>query len=207
VDATLAPGETTFVNRTVDLSPLRAVGAGLFRIEVRVFDASGAELFQTPFFVRIAGNPLLTIAGATAAVLTAASGYGLWRLLRDLRELNEARKRHRREEETAREASKAGRLQEVLGAGIDLTGGLEGVVGVVGGADAEAARLARRKPVAWTLTGLGVGGVAVSWSQALGLFPFDVADLLLAMTGVGAVFLTLSLVVFGRTRRALRAPR
>jgi hypothetical protein len=207
VDSTVAPGETLVVNRTADLSALRPVGAGVFRAEVRVLDASGAELFQAPFFVRIAGNPLLTLAGATVAVLTAASGYGLWRLLRDVRELNEARKRHRRQEEAARDASRAGRLTEALGAGIDLTGGLEGVVGIVGGADAEAARLARGKPVAWTLTGLGVGGVAVSWSQALGLFPFDVADLLLAMAGGGVVLLTISLVVFGRARRALQAPR
>src|SRR5439155_15104682 len=90
----LAPGESTVEDRVVDPAPLRAVGAGVFRMEVRVLDASGAELARAPFFVRVAGNPLLTVAGAVAVALTGVSGYGLWRLLRDLLELNQAAKRH-----------------------------------------------------------------------------------------------------------------
>ncbi len=199
VDQTVAPGGTLSLNRTVDLSALRPVGAGVYRAEVLVLATDGATLNSQSFYVRIAGNPFLTVAAAVATALSAASGYGLWRLLRDLRELNEARKRHGREREEKRRA--AAKVGEVLGAGFDLTAGLEGVVGVVEGADPEAQRLAKRAPVAWTLTGLGVGGVAASWGQALGLLPFDAAGLAIAVAAGGALFLMLALLALGLAKR------
>ncbi|MEA3199154.1 MAG: hypothetical protein QOE90_582 [Thermoplasmata archaeon] len=199
VGTTIAPGNATVIARDVDLSPLRAVGAGVYRLEARVLDADGGELARTPFFVRVEGNPLLTAAGAVAVALTGVSAYGIWQLLRDLRELNEARKRHSRRE------VEEGRVARVSGVALDLTGGVSGVLGALEGHDAEAERLERKAPVKWSLTGLGVGGVLMSWAQALGLVAMDVASLLLALAGGAALLLVVGLLVAAWSRR-LRRP-
>ena len=201
LDASLAPGETTTLQREVDLSALKVVGSGVFRVEVHIVDAGGDAVYGQPFFVRIAGNPFFTVAGATATVLTAASGYGIWKLLRDVRELNEARKRMRRDAAQRRDEHQARTLAaRAISAGVGLTGGVEGVVAVVGKLDPKAARIANRRPIGWLFTGLGVGGVALSWAQALGYFPFDLGDLLVGAAAGGAVFLTVGILVAAHFR-------
>ena len=196
--ATVPPGWTAVVNRTLPLASLERVGSGAFLMEAEVFDASGASLDRQTFYVRIDAGlaGLLTVQGAVMVALSAAAGYGLWQVLRDLKEIRDAWKRHH---ERAREdvldkaehvvedvATKAGRP---LAAAVDVkhaAGDLERKVG----------------PVKWTMTGLGLGGVALCWAQYLGLVAFDVADLLLLAVQVGAAFLVLALVATAIMRRA-----
>jgi len=190
---TIPPGFTVFVNRTVDLSSLKPVGAGLFLMRVQVLDANDTALYSQEFYVHVKGNFLFTASGATVTVVTAATGYGLWQVLRDLKEFYKARERHRKRED-ARKAGLLGKAAAIAGAGLDVTAGAEGVVSAVGDADDVANRLEKRRPIAWTATGFGLGGVGVSWAQFLGYVPLDLGNTLAWALGLGATFLTLSLV-------------
>lgn len=197
-ETTIPPGYTVAVHRSVDLSAFQSVGAGLFLMEVKVKDATGADLYGQEFYVHVQGNPLLTVAGATVTVISVGTGYGIWQILRDLKEVKKARDRHRAKEEAEGRLAK---LVKVAGAGLDVTAGVEGVASAAGDADARASRLEKRRPIAWTATGLGLGGVGISWAQFLGYVPLDVGNLLAWSLGTAALFLTLALLVAAMARR------
>jgi hypothetical protein len=201
-NTSIPSGFTVYINRSVDLSAFKRVGAGLFLMEVRVEDDHGADLYAQNFFVKVEGNPLLTVAGATVTVITVGTGYGVWQILRDLKELKKARDRHKAEEA---QKGRLSRLADVAGAGLDLTAGVAGTVSAAQDRDAHASRLERRRPIAWTATGLGLGGVGVSWAQFMGLVPLDVGNLLAWTLGVGALFLSCALLAVALYRRTLRA--
>jgi hypothetical protein len=201
-NTSIPPGFTVYINRTVDLHAFKRVGAGLFLMEVAVRDASGGTLYARSFYVHVKGNPLLTATGAAVTVASVATGYGVWQILRDLRELHKARQRHKREE--AERAGRLGRLAKLAGAGLDVTGGFGGVMNVAQDADKRASRLEKRRPIAWSATGLGLGGVGVSWAQFLGYVPLDVGNMLAWTLGGGALFLTASLLAVAAYRRLAR---
>ena len=194
-NTSIPPGFTVYVNRTIDLSSLKPLGAGLFEMEVRVQDETGKDLYAQPFYVHVLGNPILTVAGAAATVVTVATGYGLWQIARDVRELKKARDRHREKE------AQRGKLAGLAAAGIDFSAGLEGALSVAQDQDARASRLEKRRPIAWTATGLGLGGVGLTWAQFAGLVPLDFANLAIAALGGAAVFLTLALLAVAMAKR------
>lgn len=195
---TIPPGFTVFVNRTVDLSSLKPLGAGLFLMQVTVKDAQGGDLYAQTFYVHVKGNVFLTASGITVTVASAATGYGLWQILRDVKEFLKARERHRRKEG---KEGLAGKAMSLAGAGLDVSGGAEGVVSALGDADSKANRLEKRRPVAWTATGFGLGGVGVSWAQFLGYVPLNLGDTLVWALGLAAMFLTLSLLTVATYKR------
>ncbi|GEM_PF-2844519 len=203
-NTSIPPGFTVFINRTVDLHAFKSIGAGLFLMDVAVRDPQGAALYSQHFYVHVEGNPLLTASGAVVTVASVATGYGLWQILRDLKEFWKARERHKKEEEER--ASRLGQLAKLAGAGLDVTSGVAGVMSAAQDADKRAGRIEKRRPVAWTATGLGLGGVGVSWAQFLGLVPLDVGNLLAWALGLAAVFLTASLLAAAMAKR-LRARR
>lgn len=196
-DASVPPGFTVFVNRSYDLAALKPLGAGLFLMRVEVADAQDATLYTQEFYVHVLGNVLFTVAGATASVATVATGYGLWQIVKDLKEAYQARQRHRRK----KAQSRAGRLAAM---GVSAGEGLEGLVEIAGDLDRDAERLSRRRPLAWTATGLGLGGVGISWLQFLGYVPVDVGNILVWGATSAALFLTASLVAIALQRRLRR---
>lgn len=205
LDATIPPGFTVFINRTIDLAPLRPVGTGLFVMRVQMDDENGSILYSQDFLVHIQGHVILSVAGATATVATVATGYGLWSILNDLREFKKARERHR-----AREKERK-RLAKLAEAAIALEDGLEGVVDVAGDSSSRAERLSRKRPLAWAATGLGVGSVTVSWAQFFGYVPVHVGTTLIVGMGTAAIFLTTAILVVvlakrSKARRAVRIP-
>jgi hypothetical protein len=203
-NTSIPPGFTVYINRTVDLHAFKSIGAGLFLMEVAVRDASGGTLYAKSFYVHVKGNPFLTATGAAVTVASVATGYGLWQILRDLKELHKARQRHKRQE--AERASRLGTLTKLAGAGLDLSAGFEGALSAAQDADKRANRLEKRRPVAWAATGLGLGGVGVSWAQFLGYVPLNVGNMLAWTFGVGALFLTVSLLAVAMYRRLTRRP-
>ena len=183
---TLPPGFTVVVNRTLDLSSLKDLGAGVFLMQARVEDASGTELYARTFYVHVTGNPFLTVAGAAVTAMSVATGYGLWRLVSDLREFHETWRRHRRE--------RAARLDEG-----------KGIVGTAKATLADRDRLERRQAIRWTATGLGLGAVGLSWAQFLGYVAFDAMSLVLTTLEAGALTLGVALLLIALRRRMVRA--
>ncbi|MHB8605626.1 MAG: hypothetical protein ACYDCK_10270 [Thermoplasmatota archaeon] len=200
-NATAPPGDTIYLNETIDLARARSLGTGTFLVRTSVVATDGRDLASQTFYVHLVGNVLASVGGAVVALATVAAGYGLLQLLRDLKEIHEARERHKREEEAATESRLAKGLEAAKTA-LTLTEGATGLVAAAGDRDAGAARLSRSTPVKWTLTGLGLGGVAVSWAQFLGYLPVDVSQTLLTMAALGAVFLVIGLVALATVQRA-----
>lgn len=183
-EASIPSGFTVFVNRSFELEALQPLGTGLFLMRVEVADAEGAALYAQDLYVHVLGNVFLTVAGATAVVASAATGYGLWQIVKDLKEFYKARQRHRK----AQRERKAARLATL---GITASDSdLEAALDVAGDVDRTAATLSRRRPLAWAATGLGLGGVAVSWMQFLGRVPVDLGETLMAASAMAAAFLT-----------------
>jgi len=199
-NTTIPPGFTVFVNRTVALSGLKPLGVGLFQLEARVEDASGTALSTQTFYVRVEGNPFLTVGGVVAAIATVATGYGLWRLIRDAKEIKDARDRHRAKE------AESGKLARAAATGLDITNGVAGVLSVIVERDANAAALQKRAPVKWAFTGLGLGGVGLSWAQFLGFVPFDLADTAIWAVGAALVFLLAALLALAWAKRIHASP-
>lgn len=203
-NASLPPGFTVYVNRTIDLAPLKHVGTGLFLMRLDVQDTNGTRLYDQEFYVHIAGNTLLTASGAVVTAASVATGYGLWQIARDLREAYKARQRHKKEKERQDAKSfgaAATKATALLTHAVALTGGLEGAVDVAGDVDHEADKLSKRRPLAWCATGLGLGGVTMSWLQFLGYVPFNVGQTLVTAAGAAAAFLTLALLLVTMTNR------
>lgn len=184
--AMVPPGYTVVINRTVDLAGVKALGAGVFRMQVAMVDDRGGVLHAQPFYLHVEGNPVLTATGAVVTAASAATGYGLWRLVQDVRELKDAHKRHRRR-----------KLEEVRLAE-------KGVVGAAKETLRERDRLERRPHLRWTLTGTGLGAVALSWAQFLGYAAFDAMTLLLASLGTAGTFLGLSVLVVAVHRKVAK---
>lgn len=203
-DATLPPGSTVYVNRTIDLGKLKSVGTGLFRMRVDVAEADNGTLYAATFFVHVKGNVLLTATGAVVTAASVATGYGLWRIVQDLRELVEARERHKKKEAASKAAAKA---QLVAVQAVSLTGGIEGIINAAGNADSETGKLQKRAWIRWTATGLGLGGVTISWAQFLGYVPVDLGATLITTAGAGAAFLTAVLLTVALRNRFARKRR
>lgn len=191
----LPPGYTVIVNRTLDLSSMRSLGAGAFLMQVSVTDAGGSELYAQSFFVRVEGVPLLTAQGAAVTAVSVATGYGLWQVLKDLKELRDAYDRHRRRRQEARR-----RLNlDVVGVAEHVA---EETLARAGRPAAEIVSIRRAAdeaeralgPVRWTATGLGLGAVTMAWLQFLGYLAFDAVGTLMVALEVAAAFLTLALV-------------
>jgi hypothetical protein len=197
--AMLPPGFTVYANRSLALTELKHVGTGLFLMRVTVEDAAGAKLYEQEFYVKVEGNVLLTASGAVVTVASVATGYGLWRIVMDLREAYKARQRHKKKEHAESRFAKGTAMAATA---MGLAGGLEGLVDVAGDVDPHADRLAKRGPFAWSATGLGLGGVTLSWLQFLGYVPFNVASTLIVACGLAATFLTVCLLVVAMTKRA-----
>jgi hypothetical protein len=196
-NTSIPPGFTVFVNRSVDLSPFKPIGAGLFLMQVTGHDAEGGSIFAQTFYVHVVGNPILTVAGATVTVASVATGYGLWQIVQDLREIYEARQRHKKHEKEAKARSAAVNI-------LSLAGGLDGVVNAAGNVDEHASRLQKRGAIKWTATGFGLGAVTLTWLQFLGYVPFDIGRTLVTAFTAGAVFLTVSLLTISLVKRAQR---
>lgn len=183
-NTTLPPGFTVIVNRTLDLSSLKNLGAGVFLMEFKVQDAAGTDLYSQSFYLHVTGNPLLTVAGVTVTAVSVATGYGLWRLFSDLRELWETYRRHRAERQGKPHAT-AGR----------------GIVSAARATLRERERLERRQVVRWSATGLGLGAVALSWLQFLGYAAFDLTSTLVTALETAAFFLGGALLLVALRRR------
>lgn len=206
-NASLPPGFTVFVNRTIGLAQLKHVGTGLFLMRVDVQDKNGTRLYDQEFYVLVEGNVILTASGAVVTAASVATGYGLWQIVRDVREAYKARQRHKKEKErqdaTAMKAAATkatGMLTNVIG----LTAGLEGVVDVAGDVDKETDELSKRGPLAWTATGLGLGGVTMSWLQFLGYLPLNLGQTAIMAAGAAGTFLTGALLLTTVTKRIKR---
>ncbi|HUR69540.1 MAG TPA: hypothetical protein VM370_09870 [Candidatus Thermoplasmatota archaeon] len=202
-DSVVPPGWSVVVNRTADLGALRRVGAGTFLMEARVVGADGALLHAQPFFVRVAASAaaLLTLQGALLAALTLAAGYGLWQILRDLKEIRDARERHRRRERARPDvvgAAEAGVKRALAKGG----GGLARAVDVYDAMGEEEKGVGVLK---WSATGLGLGGVALSWLQFLGYVALDLSRLLAVALAAGGAFLLLALLARALVKRHRRA--
>lgn len=198
---TIPQGYTVVINRTLELEDIKGLGAGVFLMQVTVADDHDATLYAQSFYVHVVGNPFLTASGAIVTVMSVATGYGLWTLLQDLREFWEAYKRHRKEK-----AEKAAAKAAVSAMGKPRA---TKVVSKARELHRERERLEKgRRPVRWTATGLGLGAVALSWAQFLGYVAFDLSGLVITTLEVGAVFLTLALVLAAVRKNLLaKAPR
>lgn len=183
-NTTLPPGFTVIVNRTLDLSTLKNLGAGVFLMEFKVQDDVGADLYSQSFYLHVTGNPLLTVAGATVTAVSVATGYGVWRLVTDLREFWETYRRHR-QEKAHRAAHAEGR--SILAAARETLKDRE--------------RLERRQAIRWSATGLGLGAVALSWAQFLGYVAFDYTSTLITALEMAALFLGVALLLIALRRR------
>lgn len=208
-NSTLPPEFTVVVNRSVELSSLKRVGAGTFLMHAQVRDVNDSALYAQDFYVRIPVglDQLLTAQGATITAVSVATGYGFWSIGKDLKEMRDAWARHRKRREEAR--------LDVIGRTEHLA---EDVLARAGKPAAEAVDVRRDAqeteralgPVRWTATGLGLGGVGIAWAQFLGYVALDVTDILVTAMEVAAAFLTVALVTNAvvkraRARRAARA--
>lgn len=200
-ESSLPPGWTVVINRTVELSALKRVGAGTFLMEAKVLDAAEAPLYAQTFYVHVPASvgTLLTAQGAALTAMSVATGYGLWQLAKDVKELRDAWDRHRKRKELAR-LDAIGRAEHTLEelaskAGTKLASAVE----------LHRALQAKEKglgPVRWSATGLGLGGVTLAWLQFLGYVALDAGTLLLTALEAGAIFLTLALLANTLIRRA-----
>jgi len=203
-DASLPPGYTVLINRSIDLAAMNRVGAGTFLMRADVYAADEATLFSQPFFVHVPAGvaQLLTVQGAAITAASVATGYGLWQILKDVHEMREARNRHRR-----REAERERVLSvDVLGSAEDLAekGAAKLGKGLAAVVDLKrSARQSERKlaPVRWTATGMGLGGVAIAWLQFFGYLALDAIRLLVTALEVGAVALTVALLANALVQR------
>lgn len=184
-NSSIPPGFTVYVNDSLPVAQVKDVGTGLFRMHVAVRDAEGHDLYRVPFFVKVAGNPVLTASGAFVTVATVATAYGLWRLAQDVKEFYEAHKRHKK-----REAQRRARLEFAL-------------VRTALDVHRDAERIEKRGPIAWSATGLGLGAVTLSWLQFLGYLVFDLQSTLIGAMGIAAGFLTAALLLTAGWRRLM----
>lgn len=191
--ATLPPGFTVVVNRTVDLGPIAKLGAGTFLMQAEVLDANGSQLYAETFYVRVpmTAASLLTAQGAAITVMSAATGYGLWQIGRDIKEVRDAWARHRRKAELAK-LDVIGKTEEVLEKTVAKGGRpLAGAVSIHRRVQDQERNLG---PARWAATGLGLGGLAMAWLQFLGYLALDVVGMLITAAEVCAAFLTVALL-------------
>lgn len=201
-DATLPPGYTVVVNRSIDLAALQRVGAGTFLMRADVIAADDSMLYSQPFFVKVPGGvaQLLTVQGAAITAASVATGYGLWQVLKDVHELREARNRHRREQrERLLSVDVLGSAEDIAERGAEKLGRpFAAVVGLKRSAKQSERKLA---PIRWTATGMGLGGVAIAWLQFFGYLALDAMHLVVTALEVGAVALTVALLVNALVQR------
>ena len=207
--ATLPPGFTVVVNRTIDLGPVAKLGAGTFLMEAEVIDEGGETLFVQTFYVRVpvSAASILTVQGATVTAITAATGYGLWSIAKDVKELRDAWARHRKKQQMAK-LDVIGKTEHVLEETVAKGGKpLASVVSIHRAAQERERGLG---PVRWAATGLGLGGVVMAWLQFLGHLALDTTSLLVTAVEVCAAFLTVALVANAllqrRSKREAAAP-
>ena len=204
--ATLPPGFTVVLNRSIDLGPIAKLGAGTFLMEAQVLDVNDTQLYVATFYVRVptSAASMLTVQGATITAMTAATGYGLWQIAVDLKELRDAWARHRKKRELAK-LDVIGKTEEVL----------ENTVAKGGRPLAGAVSLHRQiqekerglGPVRWAATGLGLGGLTMAWLQFLGYLALDVTGMVVTAVEVCAAFLTVALLANALLRRRKPVPQ
>lgn len=200
--ATIPPGYTVVVNRSVPLESLQRVGAGTFLMQAEIIDEAGVELHSETFYVHVDPGlleSLLTVQGAALTAVSVATGYGAWQILKDLKELRDAWARHRRKEEMAK-LDVVGRTEHLAEEVVAKAGKpLAGAVTIH-----RAAQDAERTlgPVRWAATGLGLGGVTLAWMQFLGRVALDATGLLVTAMEFCAGFLTVALVANALVQRA-----
>lgn len=200
-EATLPPGYTVVVNKSVELASLKRVGAGTFLMQAEVLDENETQLYAQTFFVRVPGGvaELLTVQGAALTTVSVATGYGFWQLFKDGKEFRDAYARHRKKAEIAK-LDVIGRAEETAEHLVEKGGRpLASAVSLHRAAQASERKLG---PVRWTATGLGLGGVGIAWAQFFGYVAFDYVGLVVTALEVGAVFLTLALVANALVARA-----
>lgn len=200
-NSTLPPGFTVVVNRSIELSSLKRVGAGTFLMEAQIRDVNDTQLYAQEFYVRIPASlaTIMTAQGATLTAISVATGYGLWSIGKDVKELRDAWARHRKRKEEAK-LDVIGRTEHLAEDIVAKTGKpAADVVGIHRAAQETERSLG---PVRWAATGLGLGGVAIAWGQFLGYVAFDLTNLLVTAMEVCAAFLTVALVANALVRRA-----
>lgn len=192
--ATLPPGFTVVLNRSIDLGPVSKLGAGTFLMQAEVLDENDEQLYVQTFYVKVPATAasILTVQGATVTVITAATGYGLWSLAKDGKELRDAWARHRKRAEMAK-LDVIGKTEHVV-EDVVAKGG-KPLAGAVALHRAAQERERGLGPVRWAATGLGLGGVVMAWLQFLGYLAFDATSMIITAVEVCAAFLTLALIV------------
>jgi hypothetical protein len=203
--SSIPAGWTVVVNRTADLSALERVGAGTFLMQAQVQGEGGALLYENAFYVRVPASlaTLLTVQGAAIAAVSVATGYGFWQVAKDIKELRDAWDRHRKKKELAR-LDVIGRAEQTLERVAEKGG--KPLASAVSMHRAVQAGEKQLRPVRWSATGLGLGGVAVAWLQFLGVIAFDGLDMLVVALEAAAVALTLALLANYLLRRARTKP-
>ena len=200
-NSSIPPGWTVVVNRTIDLSALKKVGAGTFLMQAEVRDDHDLPLYSQTFYVHVPATAasILTVQGATITVVSVATGYGFWQVAKDGKELRDAWERHRKKKQIAK---------------LDVYGQAEHAVENViskGGAPLAGAVSFHRDIqesekklgiIRWSATGLGLGGVLIAWLQFLGYIAFSVVGLVTTALEGAAIFLTLALVANALLKRA-----
>lgn len=181
-ESEIPPGVTVFVNRTIDLTALESIGAGVFLMRVEAVERDAGIVYAQEFYVHVTGNPLLTVAGVAVTALSVATGYGLWRLVSDLKEFVDTYRRHRRRVAEAKRRAK-------------------GVVGAALAVHHEAERIERTRFLRWTATGLGLGAVLLSWAAFFGYVAFDAMGIVVGALETGTIFLGVALVLAAVKRR------
>lgn len=199
-NATLPPGFTVVVNRTVDLGPVAKLGAGTFLMQTEIRNEHDERLFVQTFYVRVpvTAASILTVQGATVTAITAATGYGLWSIAKDVKELRDAWARHRRRQEMAK-LDVIGKTEHALEEVVAKGG--KPLAGIVSLHRAAGERERGLGPVRWAATGLGLGGVAMAWLQFLGYLALDATSLLVTAAEACAAFLTIALVTNALLKR------
>lgn len=200
-NSTLPPGFTVVVNRSVELSSLKRVGAGTFLMEAQVRDVNDTDLYTQEFYVRIPASlaTMMTAQGATLTAISVATGYGFWSIGRDVKELRDTWARHRKRKEAAK-LDVIGKTEHLAEDLVARTGKPAAQVVDVHRAAQDAER--SLGPVRWAATGLGLGGVVIAWGQFLGYVAFDLTNLLVTAMEVCAAFLTIALVANALIRRS-----
>lgn len=202
--ATLPPGFTVVLNRTIDLGPVAKLGAGTFLMQAEVLDESGGRLFVQTFYVKVTATvaSLLTVQGATVSVITAATGYGLWSVAKDAKEARDAWARHRKKAAMAK-LDVIGKTEHAFEDTIAKAG--KPLASVVSLHRAAQERERGLGPIRWAATGLGLGGVAMAWLQFLGYLALDATSMIITAAEVCAAFLTIALIVNALVKRKPKA--